>query len=114
MAFERGAMKPIAACVLAGALCLLGFAGAGRPRGTGPAGQTQAAAPGPYQPSWDSLVQQYECPEWFRDAKFGIWAHWTAQCVPEQGETRRARITNQSARWSRPWSTSSARTVTCS
>ena len=26
------------------------------------------------------------CPEWFRDAKFGIWAHWTAQCVPEQGD----------------------------
>jgi alpha-L-fucosidase len=25
-------------------------------------------------------------PEWFRDAKFGIWAHWSAQCVPEQGD----------------------------
>lgn len=25
-------------------------------------------------------------PDWFRDAKFGIWAHWTAQCVPEQGD----------------------------
>ena len=22
----------------------------------------------------------------FRDAKFSIWAHWTAQCVPEQGD----------------------------
>jgi len=46
----------------------------------------QAAAPSlPYKPSWDSLAQ-YQCPEWFRDAKFGIWAHWTAQCVPEQGD----------------------------
>jgi alpha-L-fucosidase len=43
-------------------------------------------AAGPYQPSWDSLTSTYACPEWFRDAKFGIWAHWTAQCVPEQGD----------------------------
>jgi alpha-L-fucosidase len=42
-------------------------------------------APGPFEPTWQSL-KQYECPEWFRDAKFGIWAHWTAQCVPEQGD----------------------------
>jgi len=40
---------------------------------------------GPFQPNWESLGQ-YQCPEWFRDAKFGIWAHWTAQCVPEQGD----------------------------
>ncbi len=43
-------------------------------------------APGPFQPSWASLTDGYRCPEWFRDAKFGIWAHWTAQCVPEQGD----------------------------
>ena len=42
-------------------------------------------APGPFQPDWESL-KQYQCPAWFRDAKFGIWAHWTAQCVPEQGD----------------------------
>lgn len=28
----------------------------------------------------------FTCPGWFRDAKFGIWAHWSAQCVPEQGD----------------------------
>ena len=28
----------------------------------------------------------YKTPDWFRDAKFGMWAHWTAQCVPEQGD----------------------------
>ncbi|MCX5674294.1 MAG: alpha-L-fucosidase [Planctomycetota bacterium] len=42
-------------------------------------------APGPFKPDWESL-KAYEVPEWFRDAKFGIWAHWTAQCVPEQGD----------------------------
>ena len=43
------------------------------------------AGDGPYKPAWDSLLQ-YEAPEWYRDAKFGIWAHWDPQCVPEQGD----------------------------
>ena len=42
-------------------------------------------APGKFEPSYKSL-QQYQTPEWFRDAKFGIWAHWTAQCVPQEGD----------------------------
>ena len=25
-------------------------------------------------------------PDWFRDAKFGLWAHWGPQCVPEIGD----------------------------
>ena len=40
---------------------------------------------GPYVPTWDSLLQ-YDCPEWYRDAKFGIWNHWSPQCVPEDGD----------------------------
>ncbi|MCX7012650.1 MAG: alpha-L-fucosidase [Candidatus Sumerlaeota bacterium] len=44
-----------------------------------------AEAEGKFKPDWDSLTQ-YECPDWYRDAKFGIWAHWSAQCVPEQGD----------------------------
>ncbi len=43
------------------------------------------AGEGPYKPTWDSLLQ-YEAPEWYRDAKFGIWAHWSPQCVPEAGD----------------------------
>jgi alpha-L-fucosidase len=42
-------------------------------------------AAGPFSPAWESLAQ-YKAPDWFRDAKFGIWAHWSAQCVPEQGD----------------------------
>lgn len=42
-------------------------------------------APGTFQPTVESL-SQYECPEWFRDAKFGIWAHWGPQCQPEDGD----------------------------
>jgi alpha-L-fucosidase len=39
-----------------------------------------------FQPTWASLVDGYQVPDWFRDAKFGIWAHWSAQCVPEAGD----------------------------
>lgn len=35
--------------------------------------------------SWEELAATYKCPEWFRDAKFGIWFHWGPQSVPEQG-----------------------------
>ena len=42
-------------------------------------------ADGPFKPSMDSL-KQYQCPEWFRDAKFGIWAHWGPQAVPMDGD----------------------------
>ena len=41
--------------------------------------------PGKFEPNWESL-KQYEIPEWFRDAKFGIWAHWGPQCQPEAGD----------------------------
>src|SRR5574344_1297355 len=40
---------------------------------------------GKYKPTWESL-SDYQCPEWFRDAKFGIWAHWGPQCQPEFGD----------------------------
>lgn len=47
---------------------------------------TRTIAPGPFEPTWESLVANYQAPDWFRDAKLGIWAHWGAQCVPEEGD----------------------------
>lgn len=41
---------------------------------------------GKFQPTWESLESQYEVPEWFRNAKFGIWAHWGPQCVEGSGD----------------------------
>lgn len=38
-----------------------------------------------FQPTLESL-REYECPEWFRDAKFGIWSHWGPQSVPMCGD----------------------------
>ncbi len=43
-------------------------------------------APGPFQPTWESLASGFTVPDWFRDAKFGIWAHWGPQSQPEQGD----------------------------
>jgi alpha-L-fucosidase len=40
---------------------------------------------GPFTPAWESL-KQYRCPDWFRDAKFGIWAVWGPEAVPEDGD----------------------------
>jgi alpha-L-fucosidase len=57
--------------------------------------RSRIIAPGPFQPTWESLVQNYRVPEWFRDAKFGIWAHWSAQCVPEQGDWYARRMYQQ-------------------
>src|SRR4051794_40740704 len=45
-----------------------------------------ARASGPVVPSWEALAGAWRVPDWFRDAKFGIWAHWGPQCVPEAGD----------------------------
>jgi Alpha-L-fucosidase len=38
-----------------------------------------------FEPTFESL-RQYSAPEWFRDAKFGIWSHWGPQSVPMFGD----------------------------
>ncbi|HVS54518.1 MAG TPA: alpha-L-fucosidase [Opitutaceae bacterium] len=40
---------------------------------------------GPIQPTWDSLRANYTVPEWFKDAKFGIFLHWGVYAVPAHG-----------------------------
>jgi alpha-L-fucosidase len=50
-----------------------------------PAPPGYGVAPGPFQPRWESL-SGYRVPDWYRDAKFGIWAHWGPQCQPEMGD----------------------------
>ena len=36
---------------------------------------------GPFRPDWESL-QRYEVPDWYKDAKFGIFIHWGVYSVP--------------------------------
>ncbi len=62
-----------------------------RPRNLPPAPTAIIAPPGfgvaagPFKPTLESL-SACKIPEWYRDAKFGIWAHWGPQCQPEQGD----------------------------
>ena len=34
-----------------------------------------------YEPKWESLAR-HECPQWWKDAKFGIFVHWGPYAVP--------------------------------
>jgi alpha-L-fucosidase len=52
---------------------------------TGSTNAIHDIATGPFKADWNSLTN-YQTPEWFRDAKFGIWAHWGPQCEPEEGD----------------------------
>ena len=38
-----------------------------------------------YIPTWESLARYNEAPEWFQDAKFGIYFHWGVYSVPAYG-----------------------------
>jgi alpha-L-fucosidase len=66
-------------------------------------------AKGPFVGTRDSLTN-YSYPEWFRDAKFGIWAHWGPQAVPMMGDWYARKMYQQGdadyndhlARWGHP------------
>ncbi|MGN0854750.1 MAG: alpha-L-fucosidase [Kiritimatiellia bacterium] len=45
-----------------------------------------ASTAGKFQPDWDSLERNYSVPEWYENAKFGIFCHWGPQCIPECGD----------------------------
>lgn len=47
--------------------------------------ENETMAEGEFCPQWESLMK-HETPEWFRNAKFGIWAHWGPQCVEGSGD----------------------------
>jgi len=47
--------------------------------------KAQAAQGGNFLGTRHSL-QGYQIPEWFRDAKFGIWSHWGPQSAIEDGD----------------------------
>ncbi|MER6186145.1 alpha-L-fucosidase [Streptomyces sp. NPDC001652] len=64
--------------LLASATCVATAAVAGGVVGAGAA----QAAPRAYTPDWDSVDQHPPAPEWFQDAKFGIYFHWGVFSVP--------------------------------
>jgi alpha-L-fucosidase len=45
--------------------------------------QSPTTAPqGPFEPTWDSIKENYKVPAWFLDAKFGLSMHWGIYSVP--------------------------------
>jgi alpha-L-fucosidase len=44
----------------------------------------QGDAEGPFRPDWESL-KNFHVPEWYKDAKFGIFIHWGVYSVPAFG-----------------------------
>ena len=73
-----GAVTALPAMAQASSCEIATYPGAGRP--------VKVPPPRAFTPDWLSLTSGYSVPDWFRDAKFGIWAHWTAQCVPAAGD----------------------------
>ncbi|MET8804520.1 alpha-L-fucosidase [Streptomyces sp. NPDC004546] len=63
---------------LSAATCVAAAAIAGGGLGAGVA----QAAPSTYTPAWTSVDQHPPAPEWFQDAKFGIYFHWGVFSVP--------------------------------
>ena len=45
----------------------------------------RGVAEGPFKPDWKDLERHDAAPEWFRDAKFGIYFHWGVYSVPAYG-----------------------------
>ena len=43
-------------------------------------------AKGRYPADWNGLSRLYSVPDWWREAKFGAWAHWDPQSMPENGD----------------------------
>lgn len=72
--------------LLAALMCVAAMTTVNAQTYTIPVSETdEPMAAGTFTPDWESL-RQYEVPDWFRDAKFGIWAHWGAQCVEGSGD----------------------------
>jgi len=74
----------VVAVMLAVDLAAGPIASADRPRDHIHVAKARANAPGPYKAEWESL-KKHTVPEWFRDAKFGIYWHWGVYSVPAFG-----------------------------
>ena len=67
--------------VFTAALCLGLFLSGMLFGGCGPAEEEPLA----FEPNWESLKKRNPAPDWFRDAKFGIYFHWGVYSVPAFG-----------------------------
>jgi len=71
-------MARIYLCLLIASLFLCGCVTSGQSQ------EQKQALTDTYEPNWES-ISQYQIPEWFADAKLGIFIHWGAYSVPAYG-----------------------------
>ena len=50
-----------------------------------PNGRAADGPAGPFKPDWASIKDNYQVPEWIKDAKFGIFMHFGVYTVPAHG-----------------------------
>lgn len=62
-----------------------------KPRAEILAGIDRQANDGPFRPDWQSLAA-YRAPDWYKDAKFGIFVHWGLYSVPAFGSEQYPRL----------------------
>ena len=36
------------------------------------------------EPTWESLAENYQVPEWFVDGKLGVWFHWGVSSAADE------------------------------
>ena len=83
---RRTAVKSLLICpALLGVLSTAAVGSDALPPVPDAAFEPKPIATGPFEPTEGSLGK-YAVPEWFRDAKFGIWSHWGPQAVPRMGD----------------------------
>ena len=63
-----------------GALAAAGLAATVLPEAAGASSRREF-----YEPTWPSVDRHLAAPEWFQDAKFGVYWHWGAFTTPEFG-----------------------------
>ncbi|MFP4619740.1 MAG: alpha-L-fucosidase [Bacteroidales bacterium] len=51
-----------------------------------------------YQPTWES-IEQHEVPDWYDDAKFGIFIHWGVYAVPAWAPVGGSESSSQYSEW---------------
>jgi len=78
---RRGALPLIAAAPA----ILLSRKSVAQPFAAGPSSRDLEIVPGPFKGTRESL-RNWTVPDWYRDAKFGIWAHWGPQSAVEYGD----------------------------
>jgi len=81
--FMQSASAVMGSSLFPSVICSPIYAQNGAPAGSADAYATPKPLPdGPFSPTWESLRDHYRVPDWFHQAKFGIFIHWGLYSIP--------------------------------